>query len=78
MKKIVSIVAGITGIMLVIAGAIMKTKKAVSVSIIGGVDGPTSVFVAGKLGSDISLGLMITGVILIAVVTIMGLRKQKK
>ena len=62
----------------VILGIIAKTRKAFSVSIIGGADGPTSVFVAGKVGSDISAGLVIAGVVLITVVVAFGLRKLRK
>lgn len=47
-----------TGIVSVAAGAVIATVSTVlklmenrSISIIGGADGPTSVFVAGKLGS---------------------------
>lgn len=77
MKKILTIIVGIMGILLMMAGVMSKTKKAYSVSIIGGADGPTSVFLAGKVGSDISLGLMAAGVILIVIVTVVLLKKRK-
>lgn len=78
MKKILAVIIGSIGILLVILGIIAKTRKAFSVSIIGGADGPTSVFVAGKVGSDISAGLVIAGVALIIVVVAFGLRKMRK
>lgn len=50
MKKtgIVSIAAGAV---IAAASTVLKLMENRSVSIIGGADGPTSVFVAGKLGS---------------------------
>lgn len=78
MKKVVTILTGIIGILLVVAGVITKEKKVVSVSIIGGADGPTSVFLAGNVGSDISLGLIVAGIILIAILMIGWFGKQKK
>ncbi|NLL78796.1 MAG: sodium ion-translocating decarboxylase subunit beta [Clostridiales bacterium] len=38
-------------------------KKAVAVSIIGGADGPTSVFLAGKIGGNVTAGLGIVAVV---------------
>lgn len=48
MKKILGIVAGVVGIISVIVGVALKMNNN-AIAIIGGVDGPTSVFVAGKL-----------------------------
>ena len=48
MKKILGIVAGIVGIISVIVGVALKMNNN-AIAIIGGADGPTSVFVAGKL-----------------------------
>lgn len=78
MKKVLGIMTGLLGILFVITGVITKAKKTFSISVIGGVDGPTSVFVAGKVGSDISLGLITAGVILIVVVVACLLKKQRK
>ena len=49
MKKVFWIVPCIVGILFIIFGGIMKAKEDTAVSIIGGADGPTSVFVVGKL-----------------------------
>lgn len=46
MKKILGIVAGVVGIISVIVGVALKMNNN-AIAIIGGVDGPTSVFVAG-------------------------------
>lgn len=37
-----------------------------TIGIIGGADGPTTVFVAGKLGSGSAAGMVIVGIIVIA------------
>lgn len=67
MKKKTGIVITVAaGALLIAAGINQKTKKAVSVSIIGGADGPTSVFLAGKVGGDFAVGLIIAGVVLMA------------
>lgn len=42
-------------------------KHTVPVEIIGGADGPTAVFVAGKLGDGAVIGIVLIGIILIAV-----------
>jgi len=77
-KYVVVMISGIIGIILTIAGIVSKAKKAVAISIIGGADGPTSVFLAGKVGSDISVSLIVIGVILIAITIILWLRKRGK
>ena len=54
------------------------SKKTESVSVIGGADGPTSVFIAGKLGSNtgiITIGI-IAAVILLVVVIIYFKKKK--
>lgn len=77
MKKFGAILTGIIGIFLLIEGIVSKVKKAVAFSIIGGADGPTSVFLAGNLGADLSIGMIVIGVILVAIMIIL-LRKNKK
>ncbi|MBQ6788362.1 MAG: oxaloacetate decarboxylase [Lachnospiraceae bacterium] len=79
MKKYMAvIIMGIMGILLTIAGVVSKAKKAVAISIIGGADGPTSVFLAGKVGTGASVSLIIVGVILIAITIILWMRKRGK
>ena len=77
MKKYMAvIIMGIMGILLTIAGVVSKAKKAVSISIIGGADGPTSVFLAGKVGTGATVSLIIVGMILIAITIMLWLRKR--
>ena len=69
MKKILGIVACIIGMIFVIAGVALKMNNN-AISIIGGADGPTSVFVAVRLNSvPVSL-LIVTGIVLLIVAII--------
>ena len=53
MKKRLGIIAGILGIVLAVIG------------IIGGADGPTSIFIAGKLNGDNFIFMIVVGIILL-------------
>lgn len=70
MKKVIGTILIAAGIVIAALEAATKTPK--SISIIGGADGPTSVFLAGKIGGSStpvtiigSMILIITGMILI-------------
>lgn len=52
-------------------------RIASSVSIIGGADGPTSIFIAGKLGGDFWLGAVAVGIIIVGVIVCILLNKHK-
>ncbi len=84
MKKalsIISIVAGGLLLLSVIApmiiGAILSSQPSGSVGIIGGADGPTTVFVVGTFGVGGVIIESVIGALLIAV-GIWGLIKSKK
>lgn len=62
MKKVVGIVLTATGI---IAAALSLISQ-VSVAVIGGPDGPTSVSFAGKIGEASAIAGMIAGIIMSA------------
>ena len=49
---------------------ILKEKGNKSVSIIGAGDGPTSVFLAGKIGRDYSVFTFIIGIILFVIAVV--------
>lgn len=66
MKKVVGISIGIIGALCIIIGGIMKEKENTAVSIIGGADGPTSIFLAGKLNGNAAILLMVVGIVLLA------------
>lgn len=53
------------------------TSDAAAISIIGGADGPTSVFIAGKIGSPID-GLLIALIVAVIVTVVYALIKKKK
>ena len=54
-------------------------KKAMTVSIIGGADGPTSIFLAGKVGATVFWGVYVLGfVAVLFVVGIIVYIKKKK
>lgn len=76
MKKIIGIIAGIFGILLAVIGIRFKYKKAMSVSIIGGADGPTSIFLAGKVGTDFAVVAIIIGIILLGIAVFLFLKNR--
>ena len=77
MKKILGIVAGVVGIISVIVGVALKMNNN-AIAIIVGVDGPTSVFVAGKLNSVlVSILLIAIGVVMLIVAIIFYFLKKK-
>lgn len=76
MKKGIGIASGIIGILLVVFWSVMKEKENPAFSMIGGLDGPTSVFVAGKIGGDFLNVVIVIGVILIVIGIIVFLKKK--
>ena len=65
MKKL-GVGAVIIGIIVSIVGITMKIKEKAALGIIGGADGPTSIFVAGRVGNDIGyLGMFFCILLLI-------------
>ena len=76
MKKILVIVAGIDGLIFVIIGAALKINNN-AISVIGGVDGPTSVFVATKLNSSSVSMFIVIGVILLVAAIFFYLKRKK-
>ena len=71
MKKFVGIILTVIGIVIAAISLIFKVNGqmsvARSVSVIGGADGPTSIFVAGKIGGFSAIIGMIVGVVLLTV-----------
>lgn len=77
MKKILGVVMTIIGAAVVISNLIIKIKGQTSV-IIGGADGPTSIFLAGKIGGSKAGAGIIVGIILLAGGIFMIVRKSHK
>lgn len=76
MKKVVGIIGCIIGFLLVIFGGVMKAKEHTAVSIIGGADGPTSIFLAGSLNGDLSISLILIGVVVLVITLIVCLKRK--
>lgn len=66
MKKGIGLLLLISGALSITMSIIFKIKKVAAVSIIGGADGPTSIFVAGKLGGNVIAAGIIIGIVLLA------------
>lgn len=66
MKKVIAVITGALGFIFLLIGFIMKpTAESRSISIIGGADGPTSIFLAGKMGTEFSwIGIGVGAVLL--------------
>lgn len=77
MKKWFIVTVAAIGIILAGFGISAKMKGAASIGIIGGADGPTAIFVAGKVSDGFSLGIIILGILLI-LLGILVYRKIKK
>lgn len=83
-KKIISIVVIIVGAFMILSGvapmvmgAILESRAAGSIGIIGGADGPTTVMVTGVIGTG-NVVLEIAIGILLVIAGIWGIRKCKK
>ena len=72
-----AIILGVMGLVLAGFSAVLKWKKQMSVSIIGGADGPTSIFLAGKVGNDFSVAGIVVGILFIVIAGFLMLRKKK-
>ena len=66
-KKVLGIIMGILGLVLVIIEILLKMEESMSISVIGGADGPTSIILAGRIGGNISILIIIVGVILMVI-----------
>lgn len=77
MKKVIAFIVAALGILIAAIGIHMKSKAAVAVSIIGGADGPTSIFLAGKIGDGFILGTILLGIVL-AVVGVIAYKILKR
>lgn len=76
MKKIPGIMATVAGIVILVMNLILKIKLNASVSVIGGGDGPTSIFIAGKIGDTPATFGIILGAVLLVLGIFMLIRKK--
>ncbi len=77
MKKIVGITLTVIGIVVTALSLILKIKGQISVSVIGGADGTTSIFLAGKVVDNSAVTGIIAGIVLLVVGIFMIVRKNK-
>lgn len=84
MKRIIGLIAGISGLILTIFGgififSILGAASGSSVGIIGGADGPTAVFIASRSGMlpYVMTGFAVLGIALLVVALVLLLRKKK-
>ena len=76
MKK--TLLTGIIGSIFLGVGSIMTINENETVSVVGGADGPTSVYIAGKLNPDFAILLLTIGSLLLIIALIMYLKKGHK
>ena len=77
MKKWISLIAGIICGILLFFGIDAKIQEKQAITIIGGADGPTSIFIAGKVGTgDILIGLAAAVVVIVLIVWLVGRKKK--
>lgn len=79
MKKVVGGIITIIGIVMAVWGihVYVFAKEATSI-LIGGADGPTSVFIAGKVGNGFGLGTIFVGIILVVAGVVIFIKSKKK
>ena len=80
MKKLMAVIASVIGFLLIGWGVNLKMNNSVAISIIGGADGPTSVFIAGKIGDGMIGGIILGGVLFtgLAIIIIRNNKKKKR
>lgn len=79
MKKVVGGIITIIGIVMAAWGihVYVFAKEATSI-LIGGADGPTSVFIAGKVGNGFGLGTIFVGINLVVAGVVINIKSKKK
>ena len=83
MKRIVAMMAGLAGAVFLAAGIMVKVKSQREFSVvgetmvIGGADGPMSVFIAAKVNHDALALLLIAGAVLLILFGIWLITKRK-
>ena len=80
MKKVIGITLSVIGIIMAAISLVFKVNEQISVtksvSVIGGADGPTSIFVAGKIGGTPAIIGIIVGIVLLAIGIFIFARKK--
>lgn len=77
--KIFAILIGVFGLIAALWGMQSYLSQVQAIAIIGGADGPTSIFVAGKVGGgDIFTGILVAVVIILLIIWVIYKCKKKK
>lgn len=77
MKKTMAIILGVIGLVLAGFSVVLKWKKQMSVSIIGGAEVQHQSFWQGKSGNDFSVAGIVVGILFIVIAGFLMLRKKK-
>lgn len=77
MRMLIGGIITFIGIVMAVRGIYRYALGKTSTFVIGGADGPTSVFVAGKVGDGFELGTVIVGGILVVAGIIIFLKYKK-
>lgn len=77
MKRVFGLIAGVLGVITIAISVLLKMEESASISIIGGADGPTSFFIAGKVGAEFSTAGIIGGIALIILAIFLMVQKKK-
>ena len=78
MKKITAGILAILGAVLLAAGIYVGTGHSYAVSVIGGADGPTSVFIAGKVSEGASAAMVLAGAVILFVLLYLLVKKIRE
>ncbi len=78
MNKWITAMVSFVGVITLACGIGLRGKGSTAVSVIGGADGPTSVFIAGKTGTNSAWYLIITGIILLVAATFVWFFSKKR
>lgn len=77
--KILVVLIGVFAAIAAVFGVQSYLSEVQAVAIIGGADGPTSIFLAGKVGGgDIFIGLAVAVVMILLIIWLINKGKKKK
>lgn len=76
MKKWICMIVGLISALILYFGIIAKLNEQKAIAIIGGADGPTSIFIAGRVGYGSIVTMIIVGVIIIVGIIVMIKRRK--
>lgn len=76
MKKIWFVILSAVGILLLVWGAVLNATESSTLGIIGGADGPTSIYLSGGVDWHLSAIFMVLGGVTLAGAAIAYLKKK--